>query len=318
MLKNQEKNKKLNEVFTSHLNFDDTLINISSAYTLFEILHHTFETLQVNKAKLLIVSPLGFSYQIHFSLDTPSLIGCTSNRSSITRQILNEITNKEKSDTLTQNKRTQQGWHGSNKNNNIHTQPKATQSLKVTCIISHLSGTTLNNKSILLLNYLIRNIVSEQQSLPVDNIQFDIETSNENTLQTKPKVLNGILANVDISKEHPAIARAITFIFDNFKSDISMQDLSGASYVSPSHLSSLFKERFNLSFKKVLMHIRIEEAKRVLSKHPQRQVTLICTDSGFSDLSHFEKTFKKYVGLSPSVYRKTMHTKRKTLSIKSF
>ncbi len=102
---------------------------------------------------------------------------------------------------------------------------------------------------------------------------------------------------------HPALLRALKYIDENFTQGFSMAELADQAYVSPSHLSALFKKQLGHSFKQVLLRMRIDEAVRLFNLYPDRHVTQICDDVGFSDLSFFEKRFKSQVGVSPGVYR---------------
>ncbi len=104
-------------------------------------------------------------------------------------------------------------------------------------------------------------------------------------------------------KIHPALLRALAYIDKNFTQSFSVAELSAQAYVSPSHLSALFKKQLGHSFKQVLLRMRIDEAVRLFNLYPDRHVTQICDDVGFSDLSFFEKRFKSQVGASPGVYR---------------
>lgn len=104
-------------------------------------------------------------------------------------------------------------------------------------------------------------------------------------------------------KLHPALLRALKYIDENFTQVFSMAKLADQAYVSPSHLSALFKKQLGQSFKQVLLRMRINEAVRLFNLHPERHVTQVCDDVGFSDLSFFEKRFKSQVGVSPGVYR---------------
>ena len=104
-------------------------------------------------------------------------------------------------------------------------------------------------------------------------------------------------------QEHPAILKALTYLADHFKESFSLTDLADHAFVSASHLSYLFKKRFGKSFKRILIDIRIDKAQQILRRYPLRQITQICGDVGFVDLSHFEKTFKKTTGLTPRQYR---------------
>lgn len=102
---------------------------------------------------------------------------------------------------------------------------------------------------------------------------------------------------------HPALDKAIEYICKNYKTSFSMTELASKACVSPSHLSFLFKRYLGQSFKQILLALRIDEAVRLLNTQPHRQVTHICDDVGFSDLSFFERKFKTMVGISPGAYR---------------
>ena len=141
-------------------------------------------------------------------------------------------------------------------------------------------------------------------SLTISNISIETEKGSANLLAPQSLTSSGIFSQVELSQLHPALARAILFLNKNFQSDITMKQLAAECYVSTSHLSSLFKQQFKLSFKKILTHLRIEKAKSILNENPHRQITHICSDAGFSDLSHFEKTFKRYVGMTPGKFRR--------------
>jgi DNA-binding NtrC family response regulator len=114
---------------------------------------------------------------------------------------------------------------------------------------------------------------------------------------------NGMEEQMRLTGHHPALDKAIKYICNNYKSAFSMSDLASSACVSPSHLSFLFKRYLGQSFKQILLTLRIDEAVRLLNTHPHRQVTHICDDVGFSDLSFFERKFKTMVGVSPGVYR---------------
>jgi DNA-binding NtrC family response regulator len=105
------------------------------------------------------------------------------------------------------------------------------------------------------------------------------------------------------AKNHPGLNKAITYLYQNFKTALSMEELAGHACISPSHLSYLFKHYLGMSFKQVLLRLRIVKAMEILSQNPNRQVTQVCDDVGFSDLSFFVRKFKTTVGVSPGVYR---------------
>ncbi|TBR41731.1 AraC family transcriptional regulator [Marinomonas agarivorans] len=102
---------------------------------------------------------------------------------------------------------------------------------------------------------------------------------------------------------HPALDRAVVYLYNNFREPICMDELASQACVSSSHLSYLFKHYLGSSFKQTLLQLRIMEAMKLLVENPTRQVTQVCDDVGFSDLSFFVRKFKAIVGMSPGVYR---------------
>jgi AraC-like DNA-binding protein len=103
--------------------------------------------------------------------------------------------------------------------------------------------------------------------------------------------------------EHPALVRALDFIWNHYQQALALADVASKACISASHLSYLFKLRLQRSFKQIMTEIRIDKAKHIFENMPARQITQVCLDVGFADLSHFEKTFKRMVGLNPRCYR---------------
>lgn len=105
---------------------------------------------------------------------------------------------------------------------------------------------------------------------------------------------------------HPGLKKAILYIGENFKEEISLATLSDMACTSPSHLSFLFRNYLDLSFKTILVQIRVRYAKQLIEASPQMNIVDISLQSGFGDLSHFEKMFKRYVGCTPRQYRQSL------------
>ncbi|NOH73175.1 helix-turn-helix domain-containing protein [Vibrio pectenicida] len=105
------------------------------------------------------------------------------------------------------------------------------------------------------------------------------------------------------AKSHPGLNKAIRHLYNNFTLPLTMDELANHACMSPSHLSYLFKVYLGMSFKQVLLRLRIVRAMGILSENPNRHVTQVCDDVGFSDLSFFVRKFKSIVGISPGAYR---------------
>jgi AraC-like DNA-binding protein len=85
---------------------------------------------------------------------------------------------------------------------------------------------------------------------------------------------------------------------------LSLKDISESVNVHPSYLSREFSKYFDdLSFGDYIRKLRIKKSIQLLHD-PKYSLTEIAYLTGFSDQSHFNRTFKLHTGKSPSVYRK--------------
>ena len=71
--------------------------------------------------------------------------------------------------------------------------------------------------------------------------------------------------------------------------------------MSTSHLSRILNQQVGVSFRQLLRHVRIEEAKRMLASH-RFSVKEVAARVGYSDSHYFSRSFKEMTGLSASEY----------------
>ncbi len=103
--------------------------------------------------------------------------------------------------------------------------------------------------------------------------------------------------------EHPVLKEIKAYIDENYSEELSLQSISDHFYISSSYLSHLFKKNMGYSPMHYIIRRRIGEAQTLLIT-TDMPVTEIASAVGFDNLSHFNVQFKKFVGLSPSTYRK--------------
>lgn len=86
--------------------------------------------------------------------------------------------------------------------------------------------------------------------------------------------------------------------------NLSLKEISQSLKVHPAYLSREFSKYFDdLSFGDYIRKLRIEKAMGMMAL-PTYSLTEIAYLTGFSDQSHFTRIFKKYIGESPSSYRR--------------
>ncbi|MFF2483869.1 response regulator [Paenibacillus sp. NPDC058071] len=93
------------------------------------------------------------------------------------------------------------------------------------------------------------------------------------------------------------------YIENHFNEKVSLQDLADRFYISRESISRLYKKIFGTNLFNHIIQLKIDQAKLMLMDERHVKVREIVDMLGFTDESHFSKTFKKYTGQSPSAYR---------------
>lgn len=101
---------------------------------------------------------------------------------------------------------------------------------------------------------------------------------------------------------HDALRDAKDYLHAHYAEDVSLEQLAQAVYLSPFHLSRLFRERLSLPPHMYLNQIRINRAKTLLNG--DMPLTAVAQAVGYADQSHLSKAFKRVVGITPGQYRK--------------
>ncbi len=99
------------------------------------------------------------------------------------------------------------------------------------------------------------------------------------------------------------IRHAMELISARFQGVLRLREVAAAAGLSPWHFSRSFKRRLGMSYTQYVASLRVSRAKVLLSG-TALSVTEICYESGFNDLSHFERVFLRSTGASPSRYRR--------------
>lgn len=102
---------------------------------------------------------------------------------------------------------------------------------------------------------------------------------------------------------HSGLQKSLIHLAEHYCEELTLKILSEKGFISPSHLSFLFKSSLNLCFKPLLARLRIEKARKMLELSPQSRITDISLEVGFGDLSHFEKLFKRLTNMTPREYK---------------
>ena len=109
-------------------------------------------------------------------------------------------------------------------------------------------------------------------------------------------------SSVEVSHQHCNMKNLKAYLSDNFSKNITLRDLSQVSGMSPFHLLRTFRATVGLPPHEYLMSIRIERAKALLTRG--YDIAHVACETGFYDQSHFNKHFKRILGITPGQYIK--------------
>lgn len=109
------------------------------------------------------------------------------------------------------------------------------------------------------------------------------------------------LSNAIPSAKQTVAEMAKKYIFDNYRSKITIADICDEIGCSKSTLITGFKREYGTTVNNYITEVRLNEAVNML-KMGERHIGEIASQTGFSDQSYFSKVFSAKYGIPPSEY----------------
>lgn len=123
---------------------------------------------------------------------------------------------------------------------------------------------------------------------------------NEYLIRFKKDFLEIINLSEDNGYEHAD--RIISYISAHKADNISLHEIAAYFHFSPCHISRIIKRKTGFTYPQYFNKIRLAEAKELL-RNSNLDISKIANTIGYNEVSHFNRIFKKSLGLSPSKYR---------------
>ena len=98
---------------------------------------------------------------------------------------------------------------------------------------------------------------------------------------------------------------AIAYINENFRREISLEEISGVVNLSPSYFSKYFKSVTQVSFSEYLANLRLENAVNDML-YKKSTVSKAAFENGFANVKSFITQCKKVYGCTPAQYKKNL------------
>lgn len=110
------------------------------------------------------------------------------------------------------------------------------------------------------------------------------------------------------SNSHDVVLPLIKYLNNNFKLNISSQDLEKLFHINFDYANRIFKQATGTTIFAYKNQLRINRAKLLLFT-TNKSIAQIAEESGFNDVFSFSHAFKKSTGMSPSNYARNCLTR---------
>jgi len=108
---------------------------------------------------------------------------------------------------------------------------------------------------------------------------------------------------IDTTGFSEVVINIIDYIEKNYMNHVSLEAIAVHVGYNRNYICSVFKREVNITIVEYLNFVRIRNACTNLS-YFDGDINQICTRVGFSNINHFNRTFKKLVSIPPGKFRK--------------
>lgn len=143
----------------------------------------------------------------------------------------------------------------------------------------------------------ITNAESLERLIIFLEIIKDLNTRKEMQPLSKPVIQRNIK-----TYDGNRLNKILEFTFKEFQRTITLNEIAALANLTPEAFCKYFKTRTRKTYVSFLNEIRINHACRLLNE--EKAVADICYDSGFTNLSNFNRIFRRIKKMSPGEWRK--------------
>lgn len=86
-------------------------------------------------------------------------------------------------------------------------------------------------------------------------------------------------------------------------STLNIQDVADLLGTNRTYISNCLKKELNQSFPQFIKTYRVDYAKQLLTRHPDKKILAVATEAGFANESSFFRAFKEITGITPNEWK---------------
>lgn len=160
-------------------------------------------------------------------------------------------------------------------------------------------GVVFNGSKKEKIGQLLNQMIEEQ---PFQRLLILLEILQKMAEIDEYELMNASSTLVDLTHlDEQRMLAIYKFVEEKYKQVISIQEVAEVAHLTVPSFCRYFKKKTRQTFIDFLNEYRVNQVCKGLQT--SKGITEICFDSGFNNVSHFNKTFKKVTGKSPKAYR---------------
>lgn len=121
-------------------------------------------------------------------------------------------------------------------------------------------------------------------------------------------ICSAVYSSTMPENEGVRLGKIIGYIIDNYQSQITLEDVANAAYMTPQAFCRYFKKHTRHTFISFLNEVRINDAcKTLTAEKNNRSMVDVAYNAGFNSITNFNRVFKTVTGKSPKAYMEAFH-----------
>jgi len=118
------------------------------------------------------------------------------------------------------------------------------------------------------------------------------------------QLLSGNYLSADhIEKDTERMSRVYHYLLNNFRNQITLEEIAGVASLTTAAFCRYFKKHTRKTFSEMVNELRIGHACKLLQLK-EMSVLEVCYESGFNNISYFNRQFRLLMDRTPLQYRK--------------
>ena len=165
-------------------------------------------------------------------------------------------------------------------------------------------------------------LAPDAMAIPLSSVDTNLEILGYRGAELLDRLMNGATApaaplrvpaaGVIVRKSsdiltirHPGVARSLRYLWEHGHEPICIKDLVGVSAMSRRGLHKAFMDQLGRTPGQELQRVRIDHAKKLLTRTSQK-IDTVAHDSGYQSINSFCVAFKRVTGMSAKQFREQL------------